>query len=65
MTVKNRAQLNSDADTLLPDNETGAIEPVHVRQAVKDLADSAAIKADGEGKTAGEIAGLIIALQGS
>lgn len=41
MAVKTRAQINSDADTFLPDNITGAISPADVRQRVKDLADSA------------------------
>ena len=43
MTVRSRAQLNSDADTHLPNNTSGAISPEDVRQRVKDLADSAAL----------------------
>jgi len=42
MTVKTRAQLNSDADTYINDNTTGDVTPGDVRQRIKDLADSAA-----------------------
>ena len=41
MTVRTRAELNSDADTLLPDNTAGEISPADVRGRIKDLADSA------------------------
>lgn len=41
MTAKSRSALNSDADTLLPDNTTGDISPADIRGRVKDLADSA------------------------
>lgn len=46
MTVRTRAQLNSDADTNLPDNTTRAISPEDVRQRIKDLADSSALTSD-------------------
>jgi hypothetical protein len=39
--VKDRATLNSDADANLANNESGRITPTHVRDLVKDLADSA------------------------
>ena len=42
MASKNRATLNSDADTNLEDNTSGDILPEHVRGAAKDLADSCA-----------------------
>ncbi|ODA67686.1 hypothetical protein A7A08_01721 [Methyloligella halotolerans] len=40
MTVKSRADLNSDANTLLPDNTTGDISPADIRGRIEDLADS-------------------------
>jgi len=46
MTVRTRAQLNSDAGTYLADNTTGDITPEDVRQRVKDLADSALLPED-------------------
>lgn len=46
MTVRTRAQLNSDADTLLPDNTAGEISPEDVRERIKDLADSAKLAED-------------------
>jgi len=46
MTVRTRAQLNSDAGTYLADNTTGDITPDDVRQRVKDLADSAVLPED-------------------
>lgn len=46
MTVRTRDQLNSDADTSLPDNTTSLIMPEDVRQRVKDLADSALLPED-------------------
>ncbi len=42
MTIRTRAELNADADSNLPDNSSGAIHAVHVRQRIKDLADSVA-----------------------
>jgi hypothetical protein len=48
MTVRTRAQLNSDADTNLADNTSGAISPEDVRQSVKNLADSAAIPTEAQ-----------------
>lgn len=47
MTVKTRAQLNSDADTYLADNTSQDISPSDIRQRVKDLADSAIMDGDG------------------
>lgn len=46
MAARTRAQLNSDADTYLPDNTTGDISPADIRQRVKDLADSAKLSED-------------------
>jgi len=46
MAIRTRAQLNADADSNLPDNTGGAIYPVHVRQRIKDLADSALFTSD-------------------
>lgn len=46
MTIRTRAELNSDADTLLPDNTNGEIDPSDVRGRVKDLADSAYLSGD-------------------
>lgn len=46
MTVRTRAQLNSDADDNLPNNTTRAISPEDVRQRIKDLADSAVLAED-------------------
>ena len=46
MTVRTRSQLNSDADTYLPDNTSGAISPDDVRQRIKDLSDSAMLDED-------------------
>lgn len=46
MATRTRAQLNSDADTYLPDQSTGDISPADVRQRVKDLADSAKLAED-------------------
>ncbi|TIU88812.1 MAG: hypothetical protein E5W06_00135 [Mesorhizobium sp.] len=46
MTARTRAQLNSDADTYLPDNTSGDISPADIRQRVKDLADSAKLSED-------------------
>ncbi len=47
MTVRTRAQLNSDADTNLADNTAGDISPGDVRAAVKNMADSALLPEDG------------------
>lgn len=47
MTVRTRAQLNSDADTNLNDNSAGEISAQDVRDRVKDLADSAILSEDG------------------
>lgn len=54
MTVRTRAQLNTDADTYLADNATGDISPQDVRDRIKDLADSALLTGDplGGGETA-------------
>ena len=52
MTVRTRAQLNSDADTYLPTNGVGGIDASKVRQRIKDLADSAVLPEDGTGLTA-------------
>lgn len=41
MTIKSRADLNTDADTTLPNNTAGDVSPADVRTNVKDLADSA------------------------
>lgn len=41
MTIKSRAQLNTDAETYLNDNTTGDISAADVRDRIKDLADSA------------------------
>ena len=41
MAAKDRATLNSDADSNLPDNSAGAISPADVRGAVKDIVESA------------------------
>lgn len=49
MTVRTRAQLNSDADTNLPDQATADVSPADVRQRIKDLADSALLSEDGLG----------------
>jgi hypothetical protein len=46
MTVRTRAQLNSDADANLADNEAGDISALDARQLVKDLADSARLPED-------------------
>ncbi|RWX68933.1 hypothetical protein EN780_07875 [Mesorhizobium sp. M4B.F.Ca.ET.089.01.1.1] len=46
MATRTRAQLNSDADTYLPDQSTGDISPADVRNRVKDLADSAKLAED-------------------
>lgn len=46
MTVRTRAQLNSDADSNLPDNTTGQISPAKIRARIKDLADSAKLAED-------------------
>ncbi|WP_191126169.1 hypothetical protein [Mesorhizobium sp. B2-1-2] len=46
MTVKTRAQINTDADTLLPDNTSAEISPADLRGRIKDLADSAAFSAE-------------------
>lgn len=46
MTVRTRAQLNSDADTNLADNTTGDIGADDVRASVKNLADSAILAGD-------------------
>src|SRR5690554_1222367 len=51
MAVRTRAQLNSDADSSLPNNTTGEISPVDVRERIKDLADSARLEED-EGELA-------------
>lgn len=53
MTVRTRAQLNSDADTYLADNTTADISPSDVRQRIKDIADSALLSEDplGGGET--------------
>lgn len=40
MSVRTRAQINDDADTHIPDNTSGLVEPEDVRQRIKDLADS-------------------------
>lgn len=46
MTVRTRAQLNSDADANLPDNTSGDISPADLRGSVKNLADSALLAED-------------------
>lgn len=46
MTTRTRAQLNSDADTVLADNTAGDISPEDVRNRIKDLADSALLAED-------------------
>ena len=46
MTVKTRAQINSDADTFLPDNTSAEISPADLRGRIKDLADSAAFSTE-------------------
>src|SRR3990167_10299934 len=46
MTIRTRAQLNSDATTNLADNTTRDISAEDVRQRVKDLADSAQLAED-------------------
>lgn len=46
MTVRTRAELNSDADTHIEDNTTGNVTPADVRGRVKDLADSALLPED-------------------
>lgn len=60
MTVRTRAQINSDADTLLPDNTSAEISPADLRGRVKDLADSALMAED-----VGTSAGKLVALDGS
>lgn len=52
MTVRTRAQINSDADSSLADNTSQAITPAHVRARVKDLADSVMFFAPRIGTTA-------------
>lgn len=46
MSVRTRAQLNSDADSAIPDNTVGEVSPADVRQRIKDLADSATLPED-------------------
>lgn len=46
MTVRTRAQLNSDADTNLANNTRREITPTKVRERIKDLADSALLPED-------------------
>lgn len=46
MVAKTRAQLNADADTLFPDNNTGEISPADLRTQAKNLADSAKLAED-------------------
>lgn len=46
MTVRTRAQLKSDAASLLPDNTAGEISPADVRGRVVDIADSALLAED-------------------
>ena len=46
MTIRTRAQLNSDADTYLPTNGAGGITAEDVRQRIKDIADSAVFPED-------------------
>ncbi|UVK46805.1 sialate O-acetylesterase [Mesorhizobium sp. AR07] len=46
MTVRTRAQLNSDADANFADNSAGLITPAKLRAAVKNLADSAKLPED-------------------
>lgn len=46
MTVRTRAELNSDADTNLADNTSGNIGAANVRTSVKDLTDSAVLPGD-------------------
>jgi hypothetical protein len=46
MAVRNRAQLNSEADANLPDNVSQEITPEDVRSLVKNLADSALLAQD-------------------
>lgn len=46
MTVRTRAELNSDADTNLADNTSGDIGAADVRTSVKNLADSAVLPGD-------------------
>lgn len=46
MTVKTRAQIQTDADTVLNDNTVGDITPAELRTLIKDLADSAIFPAD-------------------
>ncbi|MGX7874450.1 hypothetical protein ACVDG5_018310 [Mesorhizobium sp. ORM6] len=60
MTVKTRVQINSDADTLLPDNTSAEISPADLRGRIKDLADSALMAED-----VGTTAGKLVALDGS
>jgi hypothetical protein len=46
MSVRTRAQLNSDADSAIPDNTVGEVSPADVRQRIKDLADSSKLAED-------------------
>ncbi|QPC91461.1 hypothetical protein [Mesorhizobium sp. INR15] len=46
MTVKTRDEINSEIDTLLPDNTSQEISPADLRAPLKDLADSAKFAAD-------------------
>lgn len=46
MTVRTRAELNTDADTNLADNSAGDISAADVRASVKNLADSAVLPGD-------------------
>jgi hypothetical protein len=50
MTARNRATLNSNADSTLADNTTGDISAADVRAMVKDLADSSVNPSDDIGK---------------
>lgn len=64
MSVRTRAQLNSDADSAIPDNTVGEVSPADVRQRIKDLADSARLAedlGDAAAKNTGTTAGTVAA----
>ncbi|MER9524074.1 hypothetical protein NKI96_10860 [Mesorhizobium sp. M0292] len=46
MVARTRAQLNADADTNFPDNNTGEISPADIRTQAKNMADSAKLAED-------------------
>lgn len=56
MTVRNRSQLNSEADSAIPDQLLGEVSAADIRQRVKDLADSAVLPEDGLGMLGGAAA---------